>query len=204
MAIVPSRGRTTDPRLLERVRDWQDHEAWYRFVAHYEPHLRAVGRRYGFVGEGADECCQYVWEKLATEMRRFRYDPGQRFRGWLHGFFGNRVRDFRKIFKAHVLVLEEPLIAGLASGAIDSDDVDEPPRDPLILAMLSRAEAVQGSVRARVTADNWEAFRMIAIEGFPVAEVAKLLDREYAAVFRAYKRVCRMIDAERCRLENTP
>lgn len=200
MASVPSRGRTTDPGLLERVRDWQDREAWYRFVEHYEPHLRAVCRRSGIVGERADDCCQYVWEKLAAEMRRFRYDPGQRFRGWLQWFFGNRVRDYRKAFKAQRF--EGPLSDDLAMDAIGPGYVDEPLRDPLILAMLRRAEEVQTSVRARVTPDNWEAFRLIAIEGAPIAEAAELLGRQYAAVFRAYKRVCRMVDAERRRLED--
>src|SRR4051794_31018888 len=96
MAIVLRHDHTTDPRLLERVRDWRDFQAWHRFVEHYEPHARAVCHRYGLVGDRADECCQQVWEKLAAEMRRFRYDPGRRFRGWLHRFFQGRVKDFLK------------------------------------------------------------------------------------------------------------
>src|SRR5262245_39331856 len=101
MTPVPSQGRTTDPGLLERVRDWRDNQAWLRFVGHYEPHLRGVCRQYGLVGDAAEECCQQVWMKLAAQMRTFRYDPGRRFRGWLHRFFHRRVRDVLKLGRVH-------------------------------------------------------------------------------------------------------
>ena len=46
MKMVPesTRVHTTDPELLERVRDWRDSQAWARFVSHYNPRLRRVPR----------------------------------------------------------------------------------------------------------------------------------------------------------------
>jgi DNA-directed RNA polymerase specialized sigma24 family protein len=78
-------------------------------------------------------------------------------------------------------------------------DRDDEPSDPEILAMLRRAEEVQDAVRHRVTPDNWEAFRLIAIEGCPIVDTAAFLGREYTTVYRAYKRVSRMIADERRR-----
>ena len=65
--------------------------------------------------------------------------------------------------------------------------------------MLCRAEEVQDAVRERVTPDTWEVFRLVGIEGRPVAETAVLLGREYTTVYRSYKRVSRMIADERRR-----
>jgi hypothetical protein len=78
-------------------------------------------------------------------------------------------------------------------------DGDDEPGDPEILAMLRRAEEVQDAVRSRVTPENWEVFRLVGIERRPIAETAMVLGREYTTVYRAYKRVSRMIADERGR-----
>jgi hypothetical protein len=67
--------------------------------------------------------------------------------------------------------------------------------------MLHRADQVQDAVRRRVTPENWEAFRVIAIEGQSVAEAARFMGREYTTVYRAFTRISRMIDDERRRLD---
>lgn len=70
-------------------------------------------------------------------------------------------------------------------------------RDEKIVAMLRRAAQVQDAVKARVTPENWEVFRLVGIEGWPVAEAAALLGRQYTTVYRSYKRVAGMIEQER-------
>jgi len=197
MTPTPNHGRTTDPKLLKRVGDWRDAEAWTRFVSHYEPHLRAVCFRYGLVGDAADECCQRVWIELASAMRKFRYDPGRRFRGWLHLFFQSRIKDVLKASQAHVS--EGQIIEDLAVDLFVPGHDDGEPCDPEIVAMLRQAEVVQDAVRARVTPDNWEVFRLVGIEGWLVADAARFLEREYTTVYRSYKRVSRMVDNERRR-----
>ncbi len=195
MDHAPMHDRTTDPELLERVRDWGDDEAWQRFVIRYEPHLRAICRTYGLVGASADDCCQQVWVKLASAIRRFRYDPGRRFRSWLFAFFHSRIRDLRRASRSPWV--EWPMTDEVAIDAsLPEHDADEP-SDPEIAAMLARAEAVQGAVRARVAPASWEVFCLVAIEGQPIADVARSLNREYTTVYRAFKRVSGMIDDER-------
>jgi RNA polymerase sigma factor (sigma-70 family) len=198
MTPVLTNSRTTDPQLLERVRDWRDGQAWSRFVSHYQPRLRAVCRGYGLVGASADDCCQQVWIKLASAMRRFHYDPGRRFRYWLRSFFHSRIKDVLKA--SYGQYAEVQMTDDVAFDPfLPERDHDDEERDPDILAMLSRAKQVQDTVQARVTPDNWEVFRLVAIEGHPIAEAAELLGRKYVTVYRSYKRVCQMIADERRR-----
>jgi RNA polymerase sigma factor (sigma-70 family) len=199
MASMTSNGCTTDPKLLERVRDWQDGPAWCRFVSNYEPALRAVCRHFGLTGHSADDCCQQVWIKLASAMRRFHYDPGRRFRSWIRCYFHSRVMDVLRSSGGDRATA--PLTDDVAREPCRADEEYGEPCDPEILAMLRRAVAVQEAVSGRVTPDNWEAFRLIAIEGMPVPDAAALLGREYTTIYRAYKRVSRMIAEERHRRE---
>ena len=192
----PVHGRTTDPNLLQRVGDWRDSQAWARFVNHYQPHLRAVCQRYQLFDDAADECSQSVWVKLSQQMRTFRYDPSQRFRGWLHTFFHHRVRDYLKSVQA--IPVEERLTADVSYEPTDPDHLGGED-DPEIVAMLRLAEEVQTAVRARVTPENWRVFQLIALEGWAAGEVANLLDRQYTTVYRACRRVMRMVDEERRR-----
>ena len=191
--------RTTDPELLERIHDWRDNQAWERFLIRYEPRLRAVCRAHGLVGESADDCCQLVWVKLASAIRRFHYDPGRRFRYWLLSFFRSRVRD---VLRASPPASIEWLMLGEVAIDLDLPERDaDGPHDPEIAGLLSRAEAIQAAVRARVAPTSWEIFHLVAIEGRAVAEVATTLGRAYTTVYRTFKRVSCMIDDERRRRE---
>jgi RNA polymerase sigma-70 factor, ECF subfamily len=198
MVPEPASGRTTDPELLERVRDWRDNQAWARFVGHYEPRLRAICRAYGLIGASADDCCQQVWIKLASAMRRFHYDPGRGFGRWLRVYFHCRLKDILRASRGQGR--DVPMTEDVAFNRCRPEpDSDDEPCDPEILAMLRRAEEVQDAVRSRVTPENWDVFRLIAIEDCPIADTAALLGREYTTVYRAYKRVSRMIADERRR-----
>jgi RNA polymerase sigma factor (sigma-70 family) len=195
---MPTSGRTTDPRLLEQVRDWRDSHAWNLFVNQYEPCLRALCLVYGLVGASADDCCQDVWWRLARRMRKFQYDPTRRFRGWVRVYFRCRINDFLKASRGECAEL--PMMGDMAVYPFLPTYVhDDEERDPEILAMLRRAEEVQDAVRARVTPDNWEVFRLIGIEGYPIPEAAEFLGREYLTVYRAYTRVSQKIADERRR-----
>ncbi len=175
---------TTDPNLLEQVRDWQDSRAWLRFVSQYEPHLRAVCGCYRLTGHSADDCRQQVWLKLAARMRKFRYDPGLRFRGWLHRFFHCRVKDFLKA--ARRLPLEEPLREDGFLDGFEAGHHDDEPCDPEILAMLRQAEEIQAAVRARIRPDNWRAYWLIAVEDWSIDATATLLGKNHININYAY------------------
>jgi RNA polymerase sigma factor (sigma-70 family) len=196
MTAIPTNSATTDSTLLERVRDWQDDQAWARFVSQYEPRLRAACRVYGLVGHSADDCCQEVWTKVAFAMRRFHYDPGRRFQYWLQTFFHSRIKDVLRASRGRGAEVQAAGDVAFEQFCREHDQDDEE-RDSAILAMLSRAKHIQDTVQSRVTPDNWEAFRLIAIEGHQVADAAALHGRKYVTVYRSYKRISQMIADER-------
>ncbi|HKM52772.1 MAG TPA: hypothetical protein VJY33_05125 [Isosphaeraceae bacterium] len=123
------------------------------------------------------------------------YDPSDRFRGWLHIFFHSRVRDVLK--HSQNQCTEAQMMEDVACELTGPGRDDNEPCDPELRALFQRAEEVQKAVRARVTPDNWEVFRLAGIEGWLIGDTARFLGREYTTVYRAYKRVSRMIDDER-------
>ena len=56
-------------------------------------------------------------------------------------------------------------------------------------------------VRLRVAPHTWEAFRLVALEGLPVAEVAARVHLQVAMVYVAKSKVQRMLQEEIGKLE---
>ena len=80
-------------------------------------------------------------------------------------------------------------------------DLDEPPHadglgDPPSFFMQDAAERVQASVRARVSPRSWEAFWLVAIQGWPVEGTARALEMTHVAVYAARSRVARLLREE--------
>ncbi len=90
---MPANPGTTNPVLLSRLSDWDDHPAWGEFFARYAPLVRSRCRRFG-IGEGAeDDVCQWIWIGLTHRLRTFRYDPEGSFRAWLRRYCDSRLID---------------------------------------------------------------------------------------------------------------
>ncbi len=191
---------TTNPRLLNRVSDWRDHEAWVDFVTRYDPVIRLCCRRFRLSADSADELSQRVWIELARRMRTFRYDPGKTFRGWLFRLCQSRAIDLlRKQNADAVLSLEDQPVEWAW---------DEPPTDfeaedyasaerPLLLQL---ADDVQNAVRRRVDERTWQIFWDVAVLGQSVREASESACISYYAAFAAQKRVRQMLQAEGRRL----
>jgi len=77
--------------------------------------------------------------------------------------------------------------------AVDGRE-SEGPGPSLVLIML--AEEAQAAVRARVDADTWRAYWIVAIEDRSIREAAESLGKSYTAIYTGYKRVDRMLRTE--------
>ena len=62
-------------------------------------------------------------------------------------------------------------------------------------------EAAKVRVRLRVAPHTWEAFRLLALEGLPVAEVAAAVRMQVAMVYVAKSKVQKMLQEEIQKLE---
>jgi len=74
---------TTPASLLQLLRQPGEQAAWERFVQIYTPLLCHWAHRLGLHGADADDLVQDVFTVLVDRLPLFRYDPKNRFRGWL-------------------------------------------------------------------------------------------------------------------------
>src|SRR5262249_28454560 len=86
--LSPMSDRATDSgtstSLLVRLQQAPaDEAAWAEFVRRYGARIHVWGRRWGLQEADAHDVSQDVLLKLVRAMQAFRYDPSQRFRGWL-------------------------------------------------------------------------------------------------------------------------
>src|SRR5271157_4169306 len=95
---------STNPTLLKKVADWEDHPAWVRFWDAYNPLLGRWCRGYGLDGDSTDEVCERIWIELADRMKTFEYDPNRTFRGWLRRLCESRVFNFLRQRRDHLLL----------------------------------------------------------------------------------------------------
>lgn len=189
-------GGQTNPTLLDRVRDWRDHSAWLEFHDRYDPLLHRWCGRFSLDDDTADELCQRIWVELMARMRTFRYDPGGGFRKWLWRLFWSRAIDLLR----HQRTVRGHSVEAFPSSLSEWRQPDREPHDgdgpepSLVLAL--EAERAQAAVRARVDAETWDAYWIVAIEDRPIREAADRLGKSYTATYAGYKRVDRMLRAE--------
>jgi RNA polymerase sigma-70 factor (ECF subfamily) len=191
---VPDEERTSGT-LLDRVRDWRDEPAWAEFHDRYDPLLHRWCARFAFDADTADELCQRIWVELMARMRTFRYDPGGGFRKWLWRLFWSRAVDLLR----HRRATRGHFYQELPSSLSDRRRLDrEPPEGDQARApaLVLEAEKAQAAVRARVEAETWDAYWIVAIEDRPIREAADRLGKTYTAIYTGYKRVDRMLRAE--------
>ncbi len=81
---------TTQPSLLSRLRDPEDHAAWQLFDRRYGDLITRYCRRRGLQHADTEDVRQLVLLGLASAMRSFRYDPT---RGRFGSYVGRAVRN---------------------------------------------------------------------------------------------------------------
>ena len=115
---------TTQPSLLSRLRDLDDHAAWREFDRRYRDLILRYCRRRGLQQTDAEDVRQMVMLNLARQLRTFQYRPERgRFRGYLGRVVANAIhRHFRRP-KAADRGLDTSVASGLA--AEDSGELDQ-------------------------------------------------------------------------------
>lgn len=182
---------STHITLLRRLRaEPTDQAAWHDFVERYGPLIYHWCRRWQLQEADARDVTQVILLKLARELRAFEYDPGRRFRGWLHTLTHHALSDFlaspRRAFPA---AGDPGMLEALASLEARADLVQklEEEFDREIL------EIACAQVRQRVQPHTWDAFRLTALEGLSGADAAARLGLKVDAVFMARSRVQKML-----------
>jgi RNA polymerase sigma-70 factor (ECF subfamily) len=190
---------TTCVTLLTQLRrDPLDQAGWDEFVKRYGPHIYRWCRQWKLQDADAEDVTQDILLKLSQKLRSFAYDPSRSFRGWLKTVAHHAWRDFSdnrrhahrglRSGRAHELMLTLEAREDLAQKLEEAFD-------------LEVLEAAKVRVRLRVAPHTWEAFRLMALEGLPVAEVAARVHLQTAMVYVAKSKVQRMLQEEIGKLE---
>jgi RNA polymerase sigma-70 factor (ECF subfamily) len=190
---------TTRLTLLGRLRrDPTDQAAWDEFVERYGRHIYRWCRQWRLQDADAEDVTQEILVKLARKLRDFAYDPSRSFRGWLKTVTHHAWRDF---VDAHGRAQ-----AGAGQRQLEEVIQTVEAREDLVQKLeeafdLELLEAAKVRVRLRVAPHTWEAFRLVALEGVPVAEVATRVNLQVAMVYVAKGKVQKMLQEEIRNLE---
>jgi RNA polymerase sigma-70 factor (ECF subfamily) len=190
---------TTRVTLLTQLRqDPSDQAGWEEFVERYGWHIYRWCRQWKLQDADAEDVTQDILVKLTQKLRAFAYDPSRSFRGWLKTVAHHAWRDFadsrRRAQRAVDAGQDQELMLTLEA----RDDLAQKLEEAFDLELL---EAAKVRVRLRVAPHTWEAFRLIAFEGLPVAEVAARVQLQVAMVYVAKSKVQKMLKEEIGKLE---
>src|SRR4051812_25651175 len=159
---------TTSVTLLGRLRsDPADRAGWDVFVERYGRHIYRWCQHWKLQDADAEDLTQTILMTLFRRLPDFAYDPSRSFRGWLKTVAYHAWSDFRR------RRVPRPAADSLVAEAILTLEAREDLAQKLEAAFdLELLEAAQTRVRQRVAPHTWEAFRLMAVEGLPVAAVA--------------------------------
>jgi RNA polymerase sigma-70 factor (ECF subfamily) len=190
----PSTGST----LLVLVRNPADPKAWEAFVERYTPLVAGWCRRWQLQSADVQDVTQEVLLKLARHIRKFSYDPAKgHFRGWLLTVTRNAWRDLCKSRSEAACATGDPHMQRLLEQQEDRNGLADALDQGFLVELYEEARA---RVRLRVSRDTWQAFQLLALEGWSGADVAAKLDMKVATVYTAKDRVQKMLQQEIRRL----
>lgn len=176
---------TTSETLLARVRDPQDEAAWRAFYALYQPMLVKYARMQGLRGGEAEDVAQDCMASLARHMRRFRYsrDKG-RFRQYLRRAANNRIASLRRRWQPRSARADE--LDALPARTTAEAEWEQ-------LWLREHLSYCLKRVASRHSDSTTRAFRLYALQGWPVQKVCKALGMSAKQVYLAKTRmICRL------------
>jgi RNA polymerase sigma-70 factor (ECF subfamily) len=184
--------------LLARLRqDPTDQTAWDAFVERYGRHIYRWCRRWKLQDADAEDVTQEILAKLARKLRDFHYDPSRSFRGWLKTVAHHAWRNFLDSRRAGATA-GDGRVRELMQTLEAREDLVQKLAEAFDLELLNAAKV---RVRLRVAPHTWEAFRLVALEGMPAAEVAATVHMQVAMVYVAKSKVQNMLQEEIRKLE---
>jgi RNA polymerase sigma-70 factor (ECF subfamily) len=193
---------TTPVSLLSRLgRDPTDQAAWGVFVERYGRHIYRWCRQWKLQDADAEDVTQDILVKLARKLRDFAYDPSRSFRGWLKTLAHHAWRDFVDGPRRAQAAAGDAQLWELLQTLEAREDLAQKLQEAFDHDLL---EAATVRVRLRVAPHTWEAFRLVALEGLPVAEVAAAVRMQVAMVYVAKSKVQKMLQEEIQKLEAGP
>ena len=176
----------TSQNLIARVKDSADAASWAEFLGIYQPVLIRMARRRGLQDADAHDVTQQVFLSISRSIENWTAGNDQPpFRAWLTTVAKNAIT------KA-LTRRPRDTAAGSTSMIELLHSHPEPQATTAELQVEARREIVRWAaeqIRSEFSAETWNVFWQTAIEGQPVAEVAKESGRSPGAIYVARFRV---------------
>lgn len=177
--------------LLNRVRQSpDDHESWKQFVGVYGPKIQFWCRGWGLGQDDAEDVTQNVLLAMARQMRDFEYDPKGRFRSWLKTVAYRAWVDFLKVRERQAMGTGSDQTNELLHSVATRDDFLGKIDGEYEKSLLEEALLI---VRRKTNEENWNAFRMTALDGVSGTVVAEEMGIAVTAVYKAKSRIQKML-----------
>ncbi len=204
--------------LLARLKDWDDSESWREFFDSYSRLIYSVATRAGLNDAEAQDVVQDTVLSVAKSIHQFHCDPAAgSFKAWLLKLTRWRIlNQLKKRLPSQVGPGLARAGGGLGPGGLEEEDetrtrtVERLP-DPAgmeIEAVWDRewdqnlAKIAREAVQRQVSAQQFQIFELSVIQGWPVREVARMLNVSAGQVYLARHRVRRLFQRERKRLQS--
>jgi RNA polymerase sigma factor (sigma-70 family) len=190
---------TTRVTLLAQLRqNPSDQAGWDEFVERYGRHIYRWCRQWQLQDSDAEDLTQEILVKLIAKLRAFAYDPSRSFRGWLKTVAHHAWRDFADSRRHAQRAAGSSQVQELMLTLEAREDLTQRLEKAFDLELLELAKV---RVRLRVAPHTWEAFRLMAVDRLPVAEVAARVQLQVAMVYVAKSKVQKMLQEEIGKLE---
>jgi len=177
--------------LLQRARS-NDQDAWEKIVHLYGPLVQRWCKRVGLRDEDIADVFQETFRSVASHLDAFKpLKTVGSFRSWLRSIVRTKIADhFRKLNEQPVArggSTDQMYLASVADPLADDSDDDESDENALI---VQRAMEL---IEPEFSAQNWQAFKFVALEGYSAVEIAKQLNVQPQAVRQANYRIRRRL-----------
>jgi len=181
----------TNSRLLARLQDATDEQAWFEFVELYRPAILRLAAHKGLQPNDCDDLAQNVLVSIAGAIERWQSDEVRgRFRTWLYTIAHRKVIDALRARSTAAVV------SGGSSVQQLLNDQEARKTDSRLLRTELRRQVfrhVAAAVQNEFEHATWTCFWMTAVEGVDVVEVAQKTGKSVGAVYAAKGRIARRL-----------
>lgn len=186
--------QTTRVSLFERIGAApRDAGVWADFVATYGPTVVQWCRRHGLQHSDAHDVAQDVLLRFWRHAEAFRHDPSRRFRAYLRRIVVSAVADWCRSRREDRMGTGDAAIQAILSTIPAREELARRIEEAFDLEIL---EMAMRDVEGRVEPRTWEAFRLLAFERLPGAEVAERLGMTVDNAYRARSSVVGLLRAQ--------
>jgi len=186
----------TSKTLLEKLRVFEDRQAWSQFMNLYMPMIQVWGKRFGLMADDVEELTSRLLTKLVEALPQFEYDPNKgSFRGWLKTITQRELANFGRDRRRRL-----PGDQGTGLSAV-RDLLREHPEsvDDLVSDLHMQSEGMLRSLQDAMKEvegeyqgeeqKSWEVFKRIFLANEAIEKVAEEYGLSYHAAAMRVQRI---------------